>query len=117
MAELVPSSARSSASAATPLPPQFAPLLNATLEKAKTVVDRVMPMEKKLSALEEAQFEEEGDGEEGALEREMLMQCMSFFFVPLFRSLVSFPSVVGWGSFLPFFFLLTLTRYGISDTD
>lgn len=32
-----------------------------------------MPVEKKLSALEEAQFEDEG--EEGALEREMLMQC------------------------------------------
>jgi hypothetical protein len=36
-----------------------------------------MPMEKQLTALEEAQFEDEG--EEGSLEREMLMQC-SFFF-------------------------------------
>ena len=79
--ELVPSSARSSASVATPLPPQFAPLLNDTLERAKTVIDRVMPMEKRLSALEEAQFED--DGEEGALEREMLMQCLSSLIVGL----------------------------------
>lgn len=75
--ELVPSSARSSASVATPLPSQFVPLLNDTLERAKKVIDRVMPMEKRLTALEEAQFED--DGEEGALEREMLMQCLSFF--------------------------------------
>jgi hypothetical protein len=32
-----------------------------------------MPLDKKLSALEEAEFEDEG-GEEGALEREMLSQ-------------------------------------------
>ena len=76
---MVPSSARSSASVATPLPPQFAPLLTDTLERAKTIIDRVMPMEKRLSALEEAQFED--DGEEGALEREMLMQCLCFLVV------------------------------------
>ena len=62
---------------ATPLPSQFSPLLNDTLEHAKKVIDRVMPMEKRLTALEEAQFED--DGEEGALEREMLMQCLSPF--------------------------------------
>lgn len=74
--ELVPSSARSSSSVATPLPTQFIPLLSDTLERVKTVIGRVMPIEKKLTALEEAQFEDD-DGEEGALEREMLMQCMS----------------------------------------
>jgi hypothetical protein len=47
--------------------------LNDTVECAKKVIDRVMPMEKQLTALEEAQFEDEG--EEGSLEREMLMQC------------------------------------------
>jgi len=73
LTELVPSSARSSTSAATPLPTQFVPLLESTLEKVKEVVQRVMPIEKKLSALEEAEFEDEG-GEEGALEREMLSQ-------------------------------------------
>ena len=36
---------------------------------------RVLPLEKKLSALEEAEFEDDG-GEEGALDREMLSQGM-----------------------------------------
>jgi hypothetical protein len=71
--EIVPSSARSSSSAASPLPTQFGPLLEGTLENVKQVIQRVLPMEKKLSALEEAEFEDEG-GEGGALEREMLSQ-------------------------------------------
>ena len=70
----MPSSARSSSSAATQLPTQFVPLLSDTLEKVKVVIERVMPVEKKLSALEEAEYEDDG-GEEGALEREMLSQC------------------------------------------
>ncbi|KAG6840868.1 hypothetical protein C0991_003588 [Blastosporella zonata] len=73
--KLVPSSARSTSSAATPLPPQFGPLLNDALERVKTSISRVLPMDKKLTALEEAMFEDD-DGEEGALEREMLMQTM-----------------------------------------
>jgi hypothetical protein len=48
-------------------------LLGDILEKVKEVIGRVLPMEKKLTALEEAEFEDEG-GEEGALEREMLSQ-------------------------------------------
>jgi hypothetical protein len=72
----VPSSARSSSSAATPLPVQLVPLLDDTLEKVKSVIQRVMPVEKKLTALEEAEFEDEG-GEEGALEKEMLSQGAS----------------------------------------
>ena len=43
------------------------------MEKVREVIRRVMPLDKKLSALEEAEFEDEG-GEEGALEREMLSQ-------------------------------------------
>ena len=73
--ELVPSSARSSSSAATPLPTQFVPVLSDALEKVKEVIQRVLPLEKKLSALEEAEFEDDG-GEEGALDREMLSQGM-----------------------------------------
>lgn len=76
--EIVPSSARSSSSMAASLPPQFEPLLSGPLEKLKKAIDRVLPVEKKLSALEEAEFEDEG-GDEGALEREMLMQCEWFF--------------------------------------
>ncbi|KIL57962.1 hypothetical protein M378DRAFT_54153, partial [Amanita muscaria Koide BX008] len=73
--KIVPSSARSSASAASPLPSQFVPLLGDALEQIKNTITRVMPMEKRLSALEEAEYEDIG-GEEGALEKEMLMQAM-----------------------------------------
>ncbi|EKM75062.1 hypothetical protein AGABI1DRAFT_132600 [Agaricus bisporus var. burnettii JB137-S8] len=73
--KLVPSSARSSSSAASPLPQQFVPLLGDTLEKVKSAIDKVLPLEKKLSALEEAEFEDEG-GEDGALDREMFSQSM-----------------------------------------
>ena len=76
--ELVPSSARSSSSAATPLPTQFVPVLSDALEKVKEVIQQVLPLEKKLSALEEAEFEDD-DGEEGALDREMLSQGMDSF--------------------------------------
>jgi hypothetical protein len=62
---------------AAPLPTQFAPLLSETVEKVKNTISRVMPVEKPLTALEEAMFEDEG-GEEGALEREMLSQCKIF---------------------------------------
>ncbi|KDR74237.1 hypothetical protein GALMADRAFT_141311 [Galerina marginata CBS 339.88] len=56
--KLVPSSARSIFSAATPLPVQFVPLLESMQEKAKEDIQRVKPVEKKLSALE-AEFEDE----------------------------------------------------------
>ena len=42
------------------------------------MIQRVLPLEKKLSALEEAEFEDDG-GEEGALDREMLSQGMGLF--------------------------------------
>ncbi|KAF8632421.1 hypothetical protein AX17_004862 [Amanita inopinata Kibby_2008] len=73
--KIIPSSARSSSSAASPLPTHFTPLLGEALEQVKNTISRVMPMEKRLSALEEAEYEDEG-GEEGALEKEMFMQSM-----------------------------------------
>lgn len=73
---MVPSSARSTSSSAAPLPPQFVPLLSDTFERVKEVIARVLPVSKKRSALEEAEWEEES--EEGALEREMMSQCRSF---------------------------------------
>jgi len=51
-------------------------LLEDTPEKVKQVVHQVMPVEKKLSALEEAEFVDEG-GQEGALEKEMFSQGLS----------------------------------------
>ncbi|KAJ3535003.1 hypothetical protein NMY22_g6683 [Coprinellus aureogranulatus] len=93
--KIVPSSARSSTSAATPLPPQFEPLLSETLEQAKDVIQRVMPVEKKLSALEEAEFE---DGpEDTALEREMLAQSMQTLRVYRPRVVIHGPVGMGQG--------------------
>ncbi|KAF8972102.1 hypothetical protein BDZ97DRAFT_1752715 [Flammula alnicola] len=94
--KLVPSSARSSSSAATPLPMQLVPLLEGALEKVKAVTLRVMPVEKKLSALEEAEFEDEG-GEEGALEKEMLSQAMQTLRVYRPRVIIHGPVGMGQG--------------------
>lgn len=74
--ELVPSSARSTSTAANPLPVQFIPLLSDSLEQVKQAISRVLPINKKLTALEEAEFEE--DSEEGALAREMTNQGSRF---------------------------------------
>ncbi|PPR03293.1 hypothetical protein CVT24_012778, partial [Panaeolus cyanescens] len=52
---------------------KFAPLLNDSHEEVKQVIQKLLPVEKKLTAL--AEFEDDG-GEEGALEREMLPQAM-----------------------------------------
>ncbi|KAI0301883.1 hypothetical protein B0F90DRAFT_1839015 [Multifurca ochricompacta] len=71
--KLVPSSSRSSASVASPLPTQLMPLLSETLDKVKAVIDKVMPVSKKRTALEEAEWEDEGQA--GALERELMLQC------------------------------------------
>jgi ATPase family AAA domain-containing protein 2 len=75
--ELVPSSARSTASVASPLPTQLVPLLSETLEKVKAVIDKVVPIGKKRTALEEAEWEDEG--QEGGLERELMLQCNAIF--------------------------------------
>lgn len=73
--ELVPAAARSSSSVAAPLPQQLTPLLGDALERVKTAIGLVLPVDKKLSALEEAEYEDTG-GESGALEREMTMQSV-----------------------------------------
>ncbi|KAI0337338.1 AAA-domain-containing protein [Trametopsis cervina] len=72
--KLVPSSARSAAPAASPLPEQLLPLLQESLDRIKTVINAVLPVSKKRTALEEAEWEDEG--EEGALDREMMLQSM-----------------------------------------
>ena len=73
MLELVPSSARSAAPAASPLPEQLVPLLQEALDQMRSVIDKALPVSKKRTALEEAEWEDEG--EEGALERELMLQC------------------------------------------
>ena len=72
----MPSSARSSASVASPLPTQLVPLLSQTLDKVKAVIDKVMPVSKKRTALEEAEWEDED--QDGGLERELMLQCKLF---------------------------------------
>lgn len=72
--ELVPSSARSVSSAASPLPTQLVPLLEESLDKLKEIIGKVLPVSKNRTALEEAEWEDESS--EGALERELMMQSM-----------------------------------------
>lgn len=72
--KLVPSSARSISSAASPLPQQLVPLLQTPYERAKDAIAKVLPVSKKRTALEEAEWEDESN--EGALERELMMQSM-----------------------------------------
>ncbi|CAG8701227.1 4049_t:CDS:2, partial [Acaulospora colombiana] len=94
--EVVPSSARSTASVAAPLPPQLAPLLEGSLNEVKTALDTTLPRAKKRSALEEAQWEEDHpDGEAGAFEREMMLQALESQRVNRPRLLLHGPSGMG----------------------
>lgn len=74
MLDLIPSTARSGSSAAAPLPEQLEPLLGESFEAAKNALAKVLPNFKKPNILEEAEFEDEGDG---SFEREKLAQCES----------------------------------------
>ncbi|ESK87512.1 aaa family atpase [Moniliophthora roreri MCA 2997] len=94
--KIVPSSARSSSTAAAPLPPQFVPLLSEPLEQVKKVIEKVLPMEKKLTALEEAEYEDY-EGEEGALEREMTLQSMEKLRIYRPRIVLHGPAGMGQG--------------------
>ena len=71
--EIVPSSARSAASSAQPLPPHLEPLLAAPLEEIKKVVSGLIPSKSTRSVLEEAEWED--DNEDGTFGRELLLQC------------------------------------------
>ncbi|KAL1960787.1 hypothetical protein VTO42DRAFT_6617 [Malbranchea cinnamomea] len=59
--KIVPSSQRAASSAAAPLPPTVEPLLRDTLRAIKDVISEMIPLRKRLTALEEAQFEEPDD--------------------------------------------------------
>ncbi|PGH18498.1 hypothetical protein AJ80_04468 [Polytolypa hystricis UAMH7299] len=62
--KLVPSSERSVSSGATPLPGVVEPLLRDSLQAIQEILAEILPQKKRLTALEEAQFEEpnESDG-------------------------------------------------------
>lgn len=72
-ADLIPSTARSTSSAAAPLPPQLVPLLLRALENAKVALDKVLPPVKRVNVLEEAEFVDV----DGGFEKEKMLQCMS----------------------------------------
>ncbi|BEI93938.1 uncharacterized protein CcaverHIS019_0603970 [Cutaneotrichosporon cavernicola] len=71
--KIVPSSARSTSSAAIQLPNQLVPLLANDLERLKLAVDLALPRVKKRTALEEAEFEDD-DGD--SFEKEMMLQSL-----------------------------------------
>jgi hypothetical protein len=64
--EIVPSSARSTSSTASPLPNHLVPLLSSPLDRLKEAVDDVLPRHKDKTALEEAMYEEDEGGLAGA---------------------------------------------------
>ena len=75
---MVPSSARATAPPTTPLPSQFEPLLGDAVQRTNEAITRISTS-KKRTALEEAEWEE--DSEEGALKREMALQCKSLIVI------------------------------------
>lgn len=60
--DLIPSTARSTSSLASALPPHLEPLLRANFDRAIASLAKVMPEVKKINVLEEAQYEPLGDG-------------------------------------------------------
>lgn len=50
------------------------PLLQNALDRIKSVINDVLPVSKNRTALEEAEYEDE-ESPEGALERELMLQC------------------------------------------
>ena len=73
LADLIPSSARATASAAAPLPTQLVPLLADSLALATKAIDKALPPIKKRNVLEEAEWETD-DPNEGSFEKEMMLQ-------------------------------------------
>ena len=59
--KMIPSSERSASSGAVPLPMHIEPLLRHPLSEIENVVAQVLPQKKRLTALEEAQFEDAED--------------------------------------------------------
>lgn len=70
--KIVPSSERATSSGASALPHNVEPLLRQSLTEIETSLSEILPQRKRLTALEEAQFEEPEDG--GGFKREQMMQ-------------------------------------------
>ncbi|KAI9849680.1 MAG: hypothetical protein M1837_002806 [Sclerophora amabilis] len=71
--KLVPSSERSASSGAAPLPRHIEPLLRNSLLEIRDLIGKALPQKKRLTALEEAQYEEYHDPD-GGFQREQVEQ-------------------------------------------
>ncbi|PKS06850.1 hypothetical protein jhhlp_006926 [Lomentospora prolificans] len=63
--QMIPSSERSTTSGAAPLPQGIEPLLRDQFAAIKEALDEILPRKKKITALEEAMFEQATDGDHG----------------------------------------------------
>jgi len=72
--KLVPSSERSTSSGASPLPPSILPLLRRPLAEINELLAEMLPQKKRLTALEEAQYEDVADAT-GGFSRERMQQA------------------------------------------
>jgi ATPase family AAA domain-containing protein 2 len=70
--KIIPSSERSTSSGATPLPKTVEPLLRNRFTEIKNILANILPQSKRLTALEEAEFEEPEGG--GSFKREQMHQ-------------------------------------------
>ncbi|KAL4784257.1 hypothetical protein BJX76DRAFT_223662 [Aspergillus varians] len=71
--KMVPSSERSTSSGASQLPKPVEPLLRQPLGELKSILSEILPQRKRLTALEEAQFEESEESTRG-FQREQMQQ-------------------------------------------
>lgn len=67
--KMVPSSERSASSGAAPLPGSIEPLLRRPVADIKDILAEIMPQRKRLTALQEAEFEDTADGHSFGRER------------------------------------------------
>ncbi|KAL6715686.1 TAT-binding protein-like protein 7, AAA ATPase [Lecanora helva] len=67
--KMVPSSERSTTSGAAPLPPEIEPLLRRQVQRIKDLISEVIPQPKRMTALEEAEFEDAEDDRGMKVER------------------------------------------------
>lgn len=71
--KLVPSSERSASSGAAPLPEHIKPLLHEEFDMVKDSIRTIFPEVKRLTPLEEAEYEDDEDAEDG-FNKEMMME-------------------------------------------
>ena len=74
--KLIPSSARSSLSNASPIPKHLLPILINSLENAKEVISKILPRDEEKSIIEEAEYVDEL-GEDGGFSLEIMKQNMN----------------------------------------